>query len=41
MELVFIGRIRGEQAFDSADALVTQIKRDIETAQSILAGHTS
>jgi len=41
VELVFIGRIRGEQAFESADALVAQIKRDIATAQSILAGTKS
>ncbi len=39
VELIFIGRIRGEQTFDSAEALVAQIRRDIETAQSILAGN--
>ena len=38
VELVFIGRIRGEQSFDSAEQLVEQIGRDIETAKSILAG---
>lgn len=38
VELAFIGRIRGEQQFDSAEALVEQIRRDIETAKSILSG---
>ncbi|MFQ5482411.1 MAG: bifunctional riboflavin kinase/FAD synthetase [Nitrospinaceae bacterium] len=41
VELAFICRIRGEQAFDSADGLVRQIKQDIETAKSILAARSS
>ena len=36
IEIQFIQRIRGEIEFESADALVTQIKKDIELAQSIL-----
>lgn len=38
IKLSFIGRIRGEKNFDSADVLVEQIKHDIETARSILSG---
>lgn len=38
IELAFIGRIRGEKSFASADDLVKQIKSDIETARSILSG---
>lgn len=38
VELAFIGRIRGEQRFNSAELLVEQIRCDIETAKSILSG---
>ncbi|QPJ61236.1 MAG: bifunctional riboflavin kinase/FAD synthetase [Candidatus Nitronauta litoralis] len=38
IKLSFIGRIRGEKNFDSAEVLVEQIKHDIETARSILSG---
>lgn len=38
VELAFIGRIRGEQSFASAELLVEQIRCDIETARSILSG---
>lgn len=36
IDITFLKRIRGEQAFESADALVKQIKQDIETAKQIL-----
>lgn len=38
IKVAFIGRIRGEKNFDSAEVLVEQIKHDIETARSILSG---
>lgn len=37
LRLSFIGRLRGERRFDGIDALVAQIKRDIEEARRILA----
>ena len=38
IEVIFIERLRGEFQFESADALVAQIKKDIETAKTLLAG---
>ncbi|KMP11321.1 riboflavin biosynthesis protein RibF [Candidatus Nitromaritima sp. SCGC AAA799-A02] len=37
IEIVFIRRIRSEIKFDSADQLVEQIQKDIESAKTILA----
>jgi riboflavin kinase/FMN adenylyltransferase len=36
VEVIFVDRIRSEMAFKSADELVVQIKKDIETARTIL-----
>jgi FAD synthase len=36
-EVVFIRRIRSEIKFKSADQLVEQIRKDIQTAKTILA----
>lgn len=36
VEVIFVERIRNEMAFKSADELVVQIKKDIETARAIL-----
>jgi riboflavin kinase/FMN adenylyltransferase len=36
VEVVFVDRIRSEMTFKSADELVVQIKKDIETARAIL-----
>jgi riboflavin kinase/FMN adenylyltransferase len=36
VEVIFVDRIRSEMAFKSADELVVQIKKDIETARAIL-----
>jgi riboflavin kinase/FMN adenylyltransferase len=36
MELDFVHRIRGEQAFPSVDELVAQIGRDVDTARTML-----
>lgn len=38
VDLSFEGRLRGEQAFPSADALREQIARDVEAARARLAG---
>lgn len=38
MEISFIRRIRNEIAFSSADALASQIHKDIQTAKNIFAG---
>jgi len=37
IKLDFIARLRGEQRFASADELIAQIHRDVETARQILA----
>lgn len=34
----FVGRLRGEERFESADALVAQIGRDVEQARAVLQG---
>jgi riboflavin kinase/FMN adenylyltransferase len=36
MEVVFIKRLRGEKRFSSAEALVQQIRKDVQKAQQIL-----
>ncbi len=36
VEVIFVDRIRSEMAFNSADELVVQIKKDIQTAKAIL-----
>ena len=36
IEVVFVDRIRSEMVFQSAEELVTQIKKDIQTAKAIL-----
>lgn len=38
VDLTFEGRLRGEQRFDSVDALTEQIARDVEEARSRLGG---
>jgi riboflavin kinase/FMN adenylyltransferase len=38
VEVSFLGWIRGEEKFDGLDALVEQIRRDVEAARRILAG---
>jgi len=38
IEVAFVSRIRGEQRFDSLDALVAEMNRDKEKARAILAG---
>lgn len=38
LEVAFIKRLRGEERFPDADALVTQIRRDVEQAREVLAG---
>lgn len=38
VSLAFLRRLRAEQRFASADALVAQVKRDIEQARTIAAG---
>jgi riboflavin kinase/FMN adenylyltransferase len=37
----FVERLRAERRFANVDALVQQIRRDVEAAQSVLAGVTS
>jgi riboflavin kinase/FMN adenylyltransferase len=37
LRIAFASRLRGERRFDSADALVAQMQRDVEDARSILA----
>ena len=37
LEVLFLGRLRGEQRFESLDALKTQIKRDCQAARDLLA----
>jgi len=34
---VFLARLRGERRFDSAEALVEQMHRDVEDARTIAA----
>jgi len=40
IEITFIERIRGEIQFESAEALVAQIEKDIATAKTILSRHS-
>ena len=40
IEVAFVERIRGEIRFESAEALVAQIKQDIENAKTLLEKHT-
>jgi riboflavin kinase/FMN adenylyltransferase len=37
LEVAFIKRLRGEERFPDADALVHQIRRDVEQAREVLA----
>ncbi len=37
IEIAFIGRIRGEEKFDSLDALIVQMNKDSETARHLIA----
>ena len=37
LEVAFIKRLRGEERFPDADALVSQIRRDVEQAREVLA----
>lgn len=39
--LDFVARLRAEQRFDGVEALVAQIKRDVETARHLLANQSS
>ena len=41
IEVAFVKRIRGEQKFDSLDALVAEMDRDKEKARAILAGRAA
>ena len=36
MEVVFVKRLRGEEKFPNADALVQQIRKDVQDAQAAL-----
>ena len=38
LRIAFVERMRGERRFDSVDALVEQMKRDVEQARQVLAG---
>ena len=38
LRIAFVERMRGEQRFDSVEALVEQMKRDVERAQEICEG---
>jgi riboflavin kinase/FMN adenylyltransferase len=38
LEVAFIKRLRGEEKFEDADALVSQIRKDVERAREVLAG---
>jgi riboflavin kinase / FMN adenylyltransferase len=38
LRVAFVERLRGEERFDSAEALVEQIRRDIEDARRVCAG---
>jgi riboflavin kinase/FMN adenylyltransferase len=38
LEVAFIKRLRGEEKFEDADALVNQIRKDVELAREVLAG---
>jgi riboflavin kinase / FMN adenylyltransferase len=38
LRIAFAKRLRGERRFESADALVEQMKRDVEDARNVLAG---
>jgi riboflavin kinase/FMN adenylyltransferase len=40
IEIAFIERIRGEIRFESAEDLVAQIEKDIESAKNILSRHS-
>jgi len=37
----FVDRIRGEERFDSAEALAAQIRRDVEAVRGVLASERS
>ena len=37
LRIAFVERLRGEKRFDSVDALVEQMKRDVEQARQVLA----
>ena len=37
MRIAFVERLRGEKRFDSVDALVSQMTRDVEQARRVLA----
>lgn len=41
LEFTFLGRLRGEQRFDGLDALVAQIRRDVDEARTRLAAMSS
>jgi riboflavin kinase/FMN adenylyltransferase len=41
LRLDFISRLRGERRFQSAEALVEQMRRDVEQAREIVAAHGS
>jgi riboflavin kinase/FMN adenylyltransferase len=41
MEVAFVRRLRGEQKFADANALVTQVRKDIEAARIILSSRQS
>ena len=36
VEVAFVARLRGEERFDSIDALVAQIQRDVDATRRIL-----
>ena len=38
MEISFVQRLRGEEKFPNADALVSQIRKDVQNAEQALAG---
>jgi len=38
LDVAFVARLRAEQTFSGAEALVTQIRADIDQAQTVLAG---
>jgi FAD synthase len=36
MEVIFVKRLRGEEKFSDAEALVRQIRKDVQDAQEVL-----
>jgi riboflavin kinase/FMN adenylyltransferase len=41
LTIEFLARLRGERRFDSADALIEQMHRDVEDARAVYASHSA